>query len=175
VDAAYSLDPQTGNWSRWFAGKPDVSNLPPLNDLQGVLALGSATGPIATPTPTATATPLPTTPILLPTPTAQQIIMQFNACAEYWNAGMAVEPSTHFGSPDPYTMRQFEMLQQYLEANCVGIGARLASVPGIGTACWDMLASASVLSSIIEHSDYEHYFATFALRETDAFINGVPC
>jgi len=58
VDAAYSLDPQTGSWSRWFAGKPDVSNLPPLNDMQGVLALGSATGPAATPTPTATPTPV---------------------------------------------------------------------------------------------------------------------
>ena len=42
VSAAYSLDPQTGAWSRWFAGKPDVSNLPPLTDKQGVLALGSA-------------------------------------------------------------------------------------------------------------------------------------
>jgi hypothetical protein len=40
VSAAYSLDPQTGNWWRWFAGKPDVSNLSPLNDMQGVLALG---------------------------------------------------------------------------------------------------------------------------------------
>jgi len=41
VAAAYSLDSQTGAWSRWFAGKPDVSNLAPLNDMQGVLALGS--------------------------------------------------------------------------------------------------------------------------------------
>ena len=56
VAAAYSLDPQTGGWSRWFAGKPDVSNLPPLNDLQGVLALGAG-GPAVTPSPTATATP----------------------------------------------------------------------------------------------------------------------
>ncbi|HJX61658.1 MAG TPA: DUF333 domain-containing protein, partial [Dehalococcoidia bacterium] len=42
VAAAYSLDAQTGAWSRWFAGEPDVSNLPPLSDMQGVLALGSA-------------------------------------------------------------------------------------------------------------------------------------
>jgi hypothetical protein len=57
VAAAYSLDPQTGGWSRWFAGKPDVSNLPPLSDLQGVLALGVTTGPVVTPTPAATPTP----------------------------------------------------------------------------------------------------------------------
>ena len=53
--AAYSLDSATGAWSRWFAGKPDVSNLLPLNDMQGLLALGTAASP--TPTPVATATP----------------------------------------------------------------------------------------------------------------------
>jgi hypothetical protein len=57
VAAAYSLDPQTAGWSRWFAGKPDVSNLPPLNDLQGVLALGAAGGPVVTATPAGTPTP----------------------------------------------------------------------------------------------------------------------
>ena len=57
VAAAYSLDPQTGGWSRWFAGKPDVSNLPPLSDLQGVLALGAASSAATTPTPAATPTP----------------------------------------------------------------------------------------------------------------------
>lgn len=63
VAAAYSLDPQTGGWSRWFAGKPDVSNLPPLTDLQGVLALGVAAGPTVTPSPTVTSTvPVPPMP-----------------------------------------------------------------------------------------------------------------
>lgn len=57
VAAAYSLDPQTGGWSRWFAGKPDVSNLSPLSDLQGVLALGAAGGPAVTATPAGTPTP----------------------------------------------------------------------------------------------------------------------
>jgi hypothetical protein len=66
VAAAYSLDPQTAVWSRWFAGKPDVSNLPPLADMQGVLALGAAGAPppatatlAATPTPAATPTAMP--------------------------------------------------------------------------------------------------------------------
>ena len=61
VAAAYSLDPQTGAWSRWFAGKPDVSNLPPLNDMQGVLAMGAvgSAPPPATPTPVATPTAMP--------------------------------------------------------------------------------------------------------------------
>jgi len=52
VAAAYSLDAQTQAWSRWFADKPEVSNLAPLNDRQGVLALGGAAaaagaGPLA--------------------------------------------------------------------------------------------------------------------------------
>ena len=64
VAAAYSLDPQTGAWSRWFAGKPDVSNLPSLGDMQGLLVLGAA-GPVVT--PTATTTP---TPVATPTPTS---------------------------------------------------------------------------------------------------------
>jgi hypothetical protein len=69
VAAAYSLDSQTGAWSRWFAGKPDVSNLAPLSDMQGVLALGAAAGPA--PTATATATPVATeTPPTVPTATA---------------------------------------------------------------------------------------------------------
>jgi hypothetical protein len=58
VAAAYSLDAQTGGWSRWFAGKPEVSNLPPLSDLQGILALGVAGSPTVTPSPAATSTPI---------------------------------------------------------------------------------------------------------------------
>ena len=48
VEAAYYLDPETQVWSRWFAGNPQVSNLSTVNDMQGVLALGSAQAP-ATP------------------------------------------------------------------------------------------------------------------------------
>ena len=40
VAAAYSLNPQTGAWLRWFAGKPDVSNLVALAHMEGVLAMG---------------------------------------------------------------------------------------------------------------------------------------
>ncbi len=60
VAAASSLDAQTGAWSRWFAGKPDVSNVAPLGEMQGILALGAAA---ASPTPTpATPTPPPSGP-----------------------------------------------------------------------------------------------------------------
>ena len=68
VDAAYSIDPVTQAWSRWFAANPALSNMPPFSDVQGVLAMGSAAGPsaaTATPSPTATAT---VTPTATPTP-----------------------------------------------------------------------------------------------------------
>jgi ABC-type branched-subunit amino acid transport system substrate-binding protein len=51
VSVVYYLDPDTGGWLRWFAGKPDVSNLPPFSNMQAALALGSAAQPVATPTP----------------------------------------------------------------------------------------------------------------------------
>jgi hypothetical protein len=77
VDAAYSLDSQTGSWSRWFAGKPDVSNLTKVDDMMGVLALAAPTPPEAEtptavpPTPTPTATVHPTqNPTATPTATS---------------------------------------------------------------------------------------------------------
>jgi dipeptidyl aminopeptidase/acylaminoacyl peptidase len=47
VAVAYSIDPQTQVWSRWFADRPELSNLETLDDMQGVIALGAIT-----PTPT---------------------------------------------------------------------------------------------------------------------------
>ena len=41
VAAAYYLDPQTGGWLRWFRARPDVSSLATLDNLQGIVALGS--------------------------------------------------------------------------------------------------------------------------------------
>jgi serine protease len=42
VLAAYYLDPETQGWLRWFAGRPEISNLQSLGELRGVLALGGA-------------------------------------------------------------------------------------------------------------------------------------
>jgi hypothetical protein len=55
VDAAYSLDPDTQAWSRYFSGLPEISDLLTLDHTQGVLALGSPE-----PTPTVSPTPSPT-------------------------------------------------------------------------------------------------------------------
>jgi hypothetical protein len=41
VRAAYYLDPQTAGWLRWFAGRADISNLTTVNNLQGIITLGS--------------------------------------------------------------------------------------------------------------------------------------
>jgi hypothetical protein len=80
VAAAYSLDPQTGAWSRWFAGKPDVSNLAPLTDVQGVLALGVATAPPPTPaaTPTPSGPPGPVAGATYVGETSQGLLLEFD-------------------------------------------------------------------------------------------------
>jgi len=53
VAAAYWIDPQTQAWSRWFAGRPEISNLLTLDHMQAVTVLGSfEPTPTVTPTPT---------------------------------------------------------------------------------------------------------------------------
>jgi len=56
VAVAYSIDPDTQAWMRWFADRPDISTLTVLNDMQGVLALGTLepTPPPSPPPPSPT-------------------------------------------------------------------------------------------------------------------------
>jgi hypothetical protein len=60
VAAVYYIDPDTQGWLRWFAGRPALSNFTTVDDMQGVVALGSAVPTLPTATPTSAATPLPT-------------------------------------------------------------------------------------------------------------------
>lgn len=57
VDFAYYLDPVTNGWLGYFEGRPEVSKLLTLDNMQGVLAHGAMVAP--TPSPTPTTTPLP--------------------------------------------------------------------------------------------------------------------
>jgi len=45
VSAAYSLNPDTGSWWRFFPDRLELSNLGALDDLQGIVALGSGSAP----------------------------------------------------------------------------------------------------------------------------------
>jgi hypothetical protein len=56
VDAAYYIHPFTQTWRIFFKGRPAISNLDTLDDLQAVVTLGS---PTASPMPTAQPTPTP--------------------------------------------------------------------------------------------------------------------
>ena len=51
VSAVYSLDPDTQGWRRYFADHLNISNLGALDDMQGVIALGSSTAAPAEVTP----------------------------------------------------------------------------------------------------------------------------
>lgn len=71
VVAAYDLNSQTQVWSRWFTGRPEISDLGTLENLRGIIALGGAQAPATpTPSPTATTPPVTPTPTTTPTPTA---------------------------------------------------------------------------------------------------------
>jgi hypothetical protein len=72
IAAAYSLDPATQKWLRYFEGRTDISDLLTLDNMQAIIVLGGAAAPTPTPTPTPTLTPTPTpspTPTLTPAPT----------------------------------------------------------------------------------------------------------
>lgn len=45
IAAAYALDPQTQTWSRYIAGRPNLTTLTSLNSMEGVLTLGAQTAP----------------------------------------------------------------------------------------------------------------------------------
>jgi hypothetical protein len=66
VAAAYWLDPSSQGWLRYFRDRPEISNLPTVDNLQGFIVLGGAAAPTPTPTPSPTPTPTPT-PTLTPT------------------------------------------------------------------------------------------------------------
>jgi hypothetical protein len=69
VAAAYWLDPETQEWKRYFDGRPDISNLTTLDEMQGFFALGGGPGP--TPTPEGSpSSPTPTAGTTTATPTA---------------------------------------------------------------------------------------------------------
>jgi len=48
VAAAYNIDPDTQVWSRWFAGRPEISNLTTLSNSEGVIVLGSGVSAAST-------------------------------------------------------------------------------------------------------------------------------
>jgi hypothetical protein len=48
VDAAYRIDPDTQAWTRYFRGRPEISNLSALDDGQGVIALGAGVSAAST-------------------------------------------------------------------------------------------------------------------------------
>lgn len=136
---------------------------------------GPQAPPAAPPTPVPP--PVPTPPQTGLTPTQQQAIVdQYLACQDAWTMGSALELNIH---RDTYSQRQFEMLQTYLSSNCVGIGVRLASIPGAREAwCFDMLTNGSAVSGLIEilrGYGSPTYFLDFAKREIDGFLAAARC
>jgi len=134
--------------------------------------------PVPPPLPTPIPAPLPTPPQTGLTPTQQAILDQYLACQDTWTMGSALELNI---DRDSYEERQFQSLWTYVSSNCVGIGVRLASIPGAREAwCFDMLANGSAVSGLIDLSrDYmplrSTNFLDFAKREIDGFLAAARC
>jgi len=123
VIAAYNLDPQTGGWSRWFAGRAEMSTLSTLDNMQGVIALGGAQAP-ATPTPSPTPTPT-AIPTATPTPNLAPISLTFTSTRP---------PGSFTGTPFPtakvyfFIVSGFDLDAARLELS-VGLSGPSGSVP----------------------------------------------
>jgi hypothetical protein len=135
--------------------------------------------PVPPPAPTPIPPAVPTPPETGLTPTQQQAIFdQYLACQDAWTMGSALELNI---DRDSYEERQFQSLWTYVSSNCVGIGVRLASLPGAHEAwCFDMLANGSAVSGLIDLSrDYmplrSTTFLGFAKREIDGFLAAARC
>lgn len=88
VAVAYYIDTQTQGWFRWFAGRPEMTTLSTLGNMQGIIALGAAGAPTPSPTPAATATPAPT-----PTPAGSAAWSgEWSAPTDFGQLGFTVNP-----------------------------------------------------------------------------------
>ena len=167
VDAAYSLDPQTGAWSRWFAGKPEMSNLPPLSDGQGVLALGSAGGPVAAPTATAA----PGTTPSLDAELSQQ-------CFQAWTAAEALETIIYAEEEAGISTTYLEALlgdqDDFIQQNCLSPSVAPVPDPTSDDICEDVAAArldAAALIALWESEGVPHIYLSQHLAQLTAFYN----
>jgi hypothetical protein len=189
VAAAYSLDPQTGAWSRWFAGKPDVSNLSPLGDMQGVLALGSATGPAVTPTVTTTATPAVTatptasatataTPTATATATPSLDVELSKQCFQAWTVAEALETIIYaeelVGAPTAYFEALLDGQDDFIQGNCLSPSVAPVPDPASDTLCADvnsMRLTVAGLISMAESEGVPHVYLSQHLAQLNAFYD----
>jgi hypothetical protein len=189
VAAAYSLDAQTGGWSRWFAGKPDVSNLAPLSDMQGVLALGSATGPAPTPTVTMTATPAVTatptasatataTPTATATATPSLDVELSKQCFQAWTVAEALETLIYaeeqVGAPTAYLAALLDEQDDFIQENCLSPSVAPVPDPASDTLCADvnsMRLTVAGLISMAESEDVPHVYLSQHLAQLNAFYD----
>ena len=108
VAAAYAIDADTGLWSHWFTGEPEISNLSTLDNMEGVMALGVATTP-QTPTlpagwtkiepggDTICSTGTPYAYYVHPG-TVNRLVVYFEGGGACWNDVTCSDPGTYFDS-----------------------------------------------------------------------------
>ena len=176
VAAAYSLDPQTGAWSRWFAGKPDVSNMAPLAEMQGVLALGSSTGSVAPPTATGTATPQPTaTPAATPTGTPSVDVELSQECYQAWMVAetleMLIYAEEQASLPTAYMEAELQEQDGFIQENCMSPSVAPVPDPASETVCADATVLALSLAVFIDAAESEGVPHVYFSQQVDQLSN----
>ena len=104
-------------------------------------------------------------------------------CVDVWWAGSRVEHTVkiyrHLGGDrdTSFEEQEVERFREYLQANCVGIGIRLATVWGTER-CSEVSSAASFLSRRISSRreiGYPTFFFEFGKRELDGFLAAAGC
>jgi hypothetical protein len=168
VDAAYYIDPQTQAWQRWFAGRPEVTNLNTLDDVQGVVALGSmgAAPPTATPTPTST-----------PTPGVSVDVQLSIECFESLTTAAALETAIYLqeeaGFPTTVLEVQLTAEDDFIQENCLSVSVVLVEDPTSVTLCDDAIAAAAGIAVLIDVAESEgmpHVYLSLQLDQLNAYV-----
>jgi len=133
VAVAYSIDPVTQVWSRWFAGRAEISNLTTLKETQGVLVLGGAGAPA---TPAGVGVPMfrgdPAHTGVNPGPGVEQSPEQpwrYETCGWVTSSPAVVDGVVYSGSQDSYLYALEAATGQ--ERWRFGTGARVGSSPAV--------------------------------------------
>lgn len=173
VAAAYYIDPQTQAWQRWFAGRPDVSNLNTLDDMQGVIALGAG-APMATPTPTPTPTPTATA---TPVPGVSVNVELSIECFESFTTAAALEASIYAleqaGLPTTSVEVELAAEDDFIQENCLSVSVVVVEDPSSATLCDDAIAAAVAVDAAIDvavAAGIPHVYLSLQLDQLNAYI-----
>lgn len=167
VDAAYYIDPETQAWQRWFAGRPELSTLGTLGNMQGVIAVGT-TGAVP-PTPSPTPTPL--------TPGVSVDVQLSIACFQSFATAAGLETAIYVqqqaGFPTTVLDVQLATEDDFIQQNCLSVAVVLVDDPSSADLCGDAIALAASIEgsvAVLESEGMPHVYLSLQLDQLNTYI-----